>query len=134
MALNTTLAAHGSVIINDSGVTARRLTDHGMKLEAHEAWGFQSWHGGAAATIIGAVKKLDFDAARWGSGPVVYPRMTIEKVRGEKRWRVGVLTSGGWGLEGEATSINQAYDLARARAAEMGKPCIIEDRPKRLWR
>jgi hypothetical protein len=33
--ISETIKAHGSIIISDSGVTARRLTEQGQKLESH---------------------------------------------------------------------------------------------------
>src|SRR5262245_38999243 len=79
IALDSTVKAHGSVLITESGITAKCLTEAGAKLEAHESWGVHAWNGGAAAAIIAAVEKLEQDAARWGHRDLQYPRMTIER-------------------------------------------------------
>lgn len=134
-ALASTLEAHGSISISEGGVTARRLTEQGAKLEAHESWSSCTWTGGVASAIVAAVRKLDIDAARWGGREVVYPRWTVEKVRGEKRFRVGVLArQGSWGLIAEVESLSSAYALVKDEAARVSAPPVVEDRPRKLWR
>jgi hypothetical protein len=134
-ALHDVLAAHGSVTITDGGVTARQLTKAGARLEAHESWGVHAWNGGTASAIIAAVKKLGSQVARWGNGDLAYPRFTIVKTRGVKSWTVGVLNEGGsWRKVDERSSLDAAYDLAQEEAHRLGKPFILEDRPRSLWR
>lgn len=135
-ALASVLSAHGTVTIAETGVTARQLTANGAKLESHQSMGAYAWgSGGVVAAVIAAVSKLASDAARWGAREVAYPRFTIEKLRGVKKWRVGVLEQDTWHvLSCETTSISQAYDLAKQEAERLEKPFIIEDRPRKLWR
>lgn len=134
-ALNSTLAAHGSVTISESGVTAKCLTEAGQTLEARQTWSAYACNGGVVAAVLAAVEKLSVSVARWGQRDVRYPRMTIEKVRGQKRWKVGVLSKDGWHLvTDEAASINEAYDAAKNEAERLGEPFIHENRPKKLWR
>ena len=135
-ALKAMLSARGSLAINVDGVTARTVTAHGQKLEAHESWGMHGFHGGAAGAIVAAVRKLEVESKRWGAAEIVYPRWTIEKTRGQKRWTVGVMMDrSGWEtITNDAESVAEAYAIVRAEAAKLEKPVIVEQRPRRLWR
>jgi hypothetical protein len=60
--------------------------------------------------------------------------MTIEKKRGQKVWKVGVLTSSSWTLvNDECSSLNAAYKAAQEEAQKLGAPFVHEDRPRKLW-